>query len=213
MRTEIAQKFEPLFGLQTLAEDPQSFKGARALAHILFENHGVIKRRDHLQTVKDTDRIARGYIRNKSGVFGYQNVFVRDLLKPAPARLMSLLFAFAWDKDGGGDGMPFLPVNGVASAPDDSIYSEAALNKSGYTRLGPRIVRLDIMERLHHLILQAMDDYGGKKFRIAMQMFAMLGCSFEDFENVLIALGYKKNRSLICRPKSARLKNSMCLAF
>ena len=192
MRMEITQKFECLFGLKGLSEDTKSFQGARALAHVLFENNGVIRRMDHLQLVRDTDREARGYIRNKSGVFGFRYVFLKDLLKPAPARLMSLLFAFGWDKDGGGRGNPFMPPNGMSSTPSNTSSTEAAINRAGYTRKGPRIIRLDILERLHHLITQATEMRKDNNFQIAQQMLAMLGCSYDDFQGVLIALGYKK---------------------
>ncbi|PHR92889.1 MAG: hypothetical protein COA69_06065 [Robiginitomaculum sp.] len=201
VRTEISQKFEALLSLKTFCEDPGSFQGARALAHVLYENFGIIRRLEHLQLVKETDNIARGYLRNKSAQFGFHHVFLRDMLKPAPARLMSLLFAFAWDKDGGGHKHPFLPPNGMASTPNDNTYTEAALNKAGYTRQGPRIIRFDMLARLAQMILQATHEHQGnesgsgnapKQFRIAQEMMALLGCGHEDFEGVLKALGYKK---------------------
>jgi len=187
---EINQKFESLFALKSMAEDPGSFQGARALASVLFENYGVILRRHNLKLVKDTDRVARGYLRNKSVKFGYYHVFLRDLMKPAAARLMSLLFSFAWDKDGGGDKQPFLPPNGMSSTPDDAKYSEQSLNKAGYTRYGPRIIRFDILTRLAEIILQATSNRDDKRFRIAQEMMSLLGCSYEEMRQVLEALNY-----------------------
>lgn len=189
---EVNQKFESLFGLKTMAEDAQSFQGSRALASVLFENLGVIRRTDHFKLVKDTDKVSRGYLRNKSVKFGYYHIFLRDLMKPAAARLMSLLFAFAWQKDGGGDGLPFLPQNGMSSTPNDDKYSEQALNKAGYTRCGSRIVRFDILTRLSEIIIQATKERSDKQFRVAQEMMASLGCSYEDMEHVLTSLGFVK---------------------
>jgi ATP-dependent RNA helicase SUPV3L1/SUV3 len=210
LNTEIAQKFEPLFGLKELAEDPRSFQGARAIAHTIYENHGMLVRLEHLQLVKDTDKIARGYIRNRSGRFGYHYVFLRDLLKPASARLMSLLFAYAGDKDGGGECPPFLPPNGLSSLPDDSTYTEACLNVAGYTRRGSRIIRFDTLDTLHKFIVQAQQDQDGKEFRIARQMLASLGCSHEDMRQVLTALGYK-NRTEEMSPEETESRKAEVL--
>lgn len=192
IRTEITQKFESLLALKTFGEDENSFQGARALAHVLFENNGMVVRLKHLQLIKDTDKEARGYLRNLSVQIGFHHVFLRDMLKPAAARLLSLIYAFAWDKDGGGAGNPFLPANGMSSTPDDPTYSESTLNKAGYTRTGPRIIRFDILARLAQMLMQAANAGDNKQFRIAQEMMALLGCGHDDFEGVLTALGYKK---------------------
>ena len=192
IRTEISQKFENLLALKTFVDDENSFQGARGLAHVLYENNGMIVRRKHLQLVKDTDKEARGYLRNMSAQIGFHHVFLRDMLKPAAAKLLSLLFAYAWDKDGGGAGNPFLPTNGMSSTPDDPTYTESSLNKAGYTRTGPRIIRFDILARLAQMLMQAANVGENKQFRIAQEMMALLGCGHDDFQGVLTALGYKK---------------------
>jgi len=195
MQTEIAQKFETLFALGEFAENQNSFKEARYFAGTLFDRHGILVRSTVYKAVKDLGKESRGYIRNHGGVFSFHFVFLRDIIKPAPARLKSLLYAFAWDKYGGGDKTPFLPPNGVSSAPNDPKYREASLNMAGYTRRGPRIIRLDILARLHQLIIQACEKYkpGERKFIIAQEMMSLLGCGYTDFQEVLIALGYEKN--------------------
>ena len=192
LRTEITQKFENLNALKTFCDDPDSHQDARPLAHILYENHGMVERLQHLQLIKDTDQTARGYLRNMSVQIAYHHVFLRDMLKPASARLLSIFYAYAWDKDGGGNTTPFLPANGMASTPDDKTYPETSLNKAGYTRKGPRIIRFDILARLAQMLMQATKEVDGKPFRIAQEMMALLGCSYDDFEGVLEGLGYKK---------------------
>ena len=120
----------------------------------------------YLSLIKDTDKEARGYLRNMSVQIGYHHVFLRDMLKPASARLLSLFFAYAWNKDGGGTRTPFLPPNGMSSTPDDKNYSEAALNKAGYSRIGPRIIRFDILARLSQMLMQAANESPNKLFAL-----------------------------------------------
>lgn len=193
LRLEIQQKLEALVSLNDFATDPQSYPGSRALAALLHENYGNILRGHHYQLIKDVDKISRGHLRAKSVKFGFYHIFLMDLMKPKPARLLSILFAHAWDKDGGGHGKPFLPPNGMASTPDnDKTINEATLNKAGYTRCGPRVVRFDILSRLAEMIIQAKNAFDNKRFRIAQEMMALLGCGYEDLEGVLTALGYKK---------------------
>jgi len=138
LRLEIDQKLACLFALREFAESPTSFKDARALAHMLYENNGHLDQRKHHKLIKDTSSQARGYIRNLGGISGYNYMYMQDLMKPAPARLLSVLFAFAWDKDGGGKGNPFFPPNGMASLPSLPNFSEPVLNMAGYTRRGQR---------------------------------------------------------------------------
>ncbi len=191
LRLEIDQKLACLHGLQEFAESPTSFKDARALAHMLYENYGYLDQRKHHKCIKETSSQARGYIRNLGGIVGYNYVYMQDLMKPAPARLLSILFAFAWNKDGGGNGNPFFPPNGMASLPALPNFSEPALNMAGYTRKGPRFIRFDIYNRLTDMIFQAVKDRGDDgRFIIKKQMISLLGCGVEDFEAFLSKAGY-----------------------
>ncbi len=193
IRLEIDQKLACLFALRDFAKSPTSFKDARAMAHMLFENKGHLDLRKHHKLVKETSSQARGYIRNLGGISGYNYMYMQDLMKPAPARLLSILFAFAWDKDGGGKGDPFFPSNGMTSLPALPNFSEPTLNMAGYTRRGPRIIRFDIMNRITDIIFRAMKDRNDDgRFVIKKQMLALLGCNVEDFEAFLSTLGYKK---------------------
>lgn len=209
INTEIEQKFATLLSLKPFCDDPATYQGARGLAHVLYENYGMIPRLEHLQLVKDTDPTARGYLRKMTVQIGYHHVFLRDMLKPAAARLLSTLFAFAWDKDGGGHKTPFLPTNGMASTPDDAKYSEAALNVAGYTRVGPRIIRFDMLARLSQMLMQAGNASTHKHFRIAQEMMALLGCGFDDMEKILDRLGYQKSSHALTDDEQAEEKRAL----
>ena len=193
LRLEIDQKLACLFALRDFAQSPTSFKDARALAHMLFENNGHLDQRKHHKLLKETSSQARGYIRNLGGIVGFNYVYMQDLMKPGAARLLSILFAFAWDKDGGGKGNPFFPANGMTSLPALPGFSEPVLNMAGYSRRGPRFIRFDILNRTTDIIFQAIKDRNDDGlFVLKKQMMALLGCSVEDFEELLLKLGYTK---------------------
>ncbi len=213
LRIEINQKLACLFALRDFAQSPTSFKDARALAHMLFENNGHLDQRKHHKLIKETSSQARGYIRNLGGITGFNYVYMQDLMKPAAARLLSILFAFAWNKDGGGKGNPFFPANGMTSLPAIPDYSEPVLNMAGYTRRGPRFIRFDILNRLTDIIFQAIKDRNDDgRFVLKKQMMALLGCSVEDIEKLLLKLGYIKITQKFT-PEEAKAHQSYVKAY
>lgn len=193
LRTEIGEKFADILALKTFIDDPNAFKPAKPLARLLYENAGIIRRSTVREIVNSADRQARNYIRGMGGRITTYFIFMQGLMRPGASRLMSLIFAFAWDKDGGGGGNPFLPRNGPSSTPAISGFSEAVLNRAGFTRQGPRIIRLDILETLFRMIRHGLksEKYGEGQFRIAQQMMAALGCNYEDLRGVLKSLSYE----------------------
>lgn len=194
IRLEIAQKLGSIFALREFTEDPASFKDARALAHIMFENNGALDLRAHHQLVRGTDFTARGYIVGLGAAFGFYYAYMRDLMKPAPSRLLSILFIFAWAEKHSSKHLytPFFPSNGMTSSPAVTGYSEEVLNMAGYTCRGPRFIRFDIMNRLAKMLFQVRKERADGRFVIKKEMLSLLGCSFEDLEKILVALKYRK---------------------
>jgi len=122
------------------------------------------------------------------------------MVKPKPARLLSLLIAYG----AGGNKKPWIPFAGVTSIPNEgdlasSGFTEQALSLAGYRAVGPRIIRFDILNRLSFLIREAQDQFKktktpearGHKFQVMAEMLALLGSTYEDVQGVLTALGYK----------------------
>jgi len=114
------------------------------------------------------------------------------MLKPKPARLLSLLVAYG----AGGDGHPFIPFAGVTSIPNtgelsSDNYSADALSLAGYKACGPRIARFDILNRLNLLIRQAQKNNSDHSFQIMQEMLAIMGCTYPEMQGVLESLGYK----------------------
>jgi len=115
-------------------------------------------------------------------------------MKPKAARLLSILTAYG----AGGDRKPFIPFAGVTSIANEGDFasvnfSKQALSMAGYSAIGPRIARFDILNRLGNQIRQAQQQNEalgrGKKFQIMQEMLAIMGCSYDDMQGVLKALG------------------------
>src|SRR5690606_3530132 len=90
----IATVLKPLDDLSR-AEDLQGL--AKGLAFQLVENLGVLFRRDVADDVKTLDQDARASMRRYGIRFGAYHVFMPALLKPAPAELITLLWALKND--------------------------------------------------------------------------------------------------------------------
>ncbi len=177
---------------------------ARGLAYRLVENFGLINRRDIADEVKSLDQEARAALRRLGVRFGAYHIFLPALIKPAPAGLLTLLWALMHngkDKAGFGD-----PVNALAagrtSVVVDPDTDREFYKLAGYRILGRRAVRVDILERVADLIRPALawkpgvgprpeGAYDGSTFLVIPPMMSILGATAADMEEILKALGYR----------------------
>jgi ATP-dependent RNA helicase SUPV3L1/SUV3 len=199
LRAEVTTHLTPLKGLKEFGAKEDALPEAKGFAFTLLENNGNVERREHLKTVQNLNQDSRRQLRELGVQFGFYNIYMPDMLKPKPARLLSLLNAYG----AGGDRKPFIPFAGMTSlANEGDLASEnfgpSALSLAGYRAVGPRIVRLDILNRLSLMIRQAQEQFAaipgvetkGRPFQIMQEMLSLLGGTYEDTQNVLKALGY-----------------------
>jgi ATP-dependent RNA helicase SUPV3L1/SUV3 len=178
---------------------------ARGIAFRLIENFGVVFRRDIADDMKALDSEGRAALRRLGVRFGAYHVFVPALVKPAPAGLITLLWALKNDgKDlaGFGDVVHAL-ASGRTSVVADPAFDRRFFGLAGYRVLGRRAVRVDILERLADLIRPALSwkpgtpgkrpdgAYDGNAFLVTGPMMSILGAGSGDMEEVLKALGYR----------------------
>ena len=117
-----------------------------------------INRRDIAEDVKSLDQDGRAALRRLGVRFGAYHIFVPALLKPAPAGLITLLWALkndGKDKPGFGDVVHALAA-GRTSVVVDPDFDRAFYKLAGFRMLGRRAVRVDILERLADLIRPAL---------------------------------------------------------
>lgn len=201
---QIATVLKPLDDISR-AEDLQGL--AKGLAFQLVENLGVLFRRDVTEEVKTLDQDARASMRRYGIRFGAYHVFLPALLKPAPAELVTLLWALKNDglgKPGYGDLIPVLAA-GRTSVVTDSSYERMFYKLAGFRFLGKRAVRIDILERLADLIRPLLQwkpgtqprpegAYDGRRFTTTTAMLSILGATLDDMEEILKGLGYRADQ-------------------
>jgi ATP-dependent RNA helicase SUPV3L1/SUV3 len=197
----IATVLKPLDDLAQ-AEDIEGL--ARGLAFQIVENLGVLFRRDVTEEVKALDQDARAQLRRHGVRFGAYHIFMPALLKPAPAELITLLWALGndgLDKPGYGDLITVLAA-GRTSVVTDPAFERTFYKLAGFRFLGKRAVRIDILERLADLIRPALNwkpgtgdrpdgAYDGRRFTTTPAMLSILGATPEDIEEILKGLGYR----------------------
>jgi ATP-dependent RNA helicase SUPV3L1/SUV3 len=111
---------------------------------------------------------------------GVETVYIESLLKPRAAALRGLLWA-VWH----GAAAPAVP--GLA-APRDPAVSEAAYGAMGWRVLGPRVLRVDRVERLA-AAARRLARQGA--FGATPALAQLAGSSIGDLASVLPALGYR----------------------
>ncbi|WP_097141197.1 helicase-related protein [Rhizobium subbaraonis] len=197
----IATVLKPLDDLSR-AEDLQGL--AKGLAFQLVESLGVLFRRDVADDVKSLDQEARASIRKHGIRFGAYHIFMPALLKPAPAELITLLWALkndGLDKPGYGELIPALAA-GRTSIVTDPSFERAFYKLAGFRFLGKRAVRIDILERLADIIRPLLQwkpgttprpegAYDGRRFTATTSMLSILGATPDDMEEILKGLGYR----------------------
>ncbi|RJT41005.1 helicase [Mesorhizobium waimense] len=176
----------------------------RGIAFQLVENFGLINRRDIAEEMKSLDQEGRAALRRLGVRFGAYHVFVPALVKPAPAGLVTLLWALkndGKDKPGFGDVVHAL-ASGRTSVVIDPTFDKSFYKLAGYRNLGRRAVRVDILERLADLIRPATNwkpglgqrpegAYDGEAFMVTPPMMSILGATADDMEEILKGLGYR----------------------
>ena len=176
----------------------------RGLAFQIVENLGILPRRDVAEEVRGLDQDSRAALRRLGVRFGAYHVFMPMLLKPAPAGLITLLWALKNDgreRAGYGDVVNVLAA-GRTSVVVDPAFDHQFYRLAGYRVLGRRAVRIDILERLADLIRPALawrpgsgarpdGAYDGGRFIVTPAMMSILGATTEDMEEILRSLGYR----------------------
>ncbi|MBI1236126.1 MAG: ATP-dependent DNA helicase [Alphaproteobacteria bacterium] len=190
IRAQISRDLQPLLRL-TSDEANQALSGmARGLAFRLAENGGAIARHEIDADVRALSAAERRALRRLGIRIGEFSVFMPALIKPRIARLSGLLRAVYQ-----GDRLrAFQPAPGLMSVAADESRPAADHAAAGFQRCGPRIVRIDILERLADLVRDARAAGKNRDFELAPAMTSLLGCSVQDLRGVLSSLGFRRVR-------------------
>ena len=200
-RAHVAKVFEPLLKLRD-AEDVTGL--ARGIAFRLIEALGSIRRDEASDDIQALAQPDRAQLRKYGVRFGAFSIFMPALLKPAPAHLALLLHAVHAARGAAGE-LPAPPAPGLTSATAEPGVPDFFYPALGFRVCGPRAVRLDMLERLADAIRPKIaaraslgEGYGGAGFVADADLMSLVGCSGEEFEGLLKALGF--------RPQTVRVK-------
>ncbi|RIA45397.1 helicase-related protein [Dichotomicrobium thermohalophilum] len=210
----ISQRIKPLVDLAAAAD----LDGiARGIAFRMVENFGSLKRDTVAEEVRGLDQTARAGLRKYGVRFGAYNIFFPALMKPDAAELLLLLWGLKHGAEGGLDpyALPEMPRPGLTSVTADLTLPEAFYRACGFHVCGGRAVRIDILERLGDQIRPLVSwkpdgenaeppagALGGGAFKVQPDMMAILGCSQEELNGVLKALGYRLERRPVTPPSA-----------
>ncbi len=197
---------EPLVRLR---DDDEITGVARGLAWRLVEGLGIVPRAEVAADVRGMDQETRGLLRRHGVRFGAFHIFIPALLKPAPAQLRVLLWGLQKEKEGvvTVTSLPEPPGQGLTSVEKDPAWPEGFCQVCGYMDCGPRVVRVDMLERLGDMIRERVfwkprfdgeerpaGSVEGGGFIVIPDMMSLVGCSGDDFSAVLKALGYRAEK-------------------
>ena len=199
LRTKIAADLAPLKALEA-ADGLQGL--ARGLAFQLIENKGSLPRRDIADILSKLDQDLRGQLRKLGVRFGFYNVFMPALLKPAPARLLALLSLIEANQQSATprdiaaslDDLPAAGLTSCARTPLPFWLYRAA----GFYTTKNRAIRLDMLERLADLIRPALEESKathGQGFQASEAMMSIMGCGVDELAEILSALGYQSHQA------------------
>jgi hypothetical protein len=160
----------------------------RGLVFQLYENNGVIKRRNVDKIVKLIPTEERKKLWGMGIKIGRYHIYLPKMLKPKAVNFrISLwkIFHNLSDKN-------VIPKSGLNFL-SNLKYDKNFLLLCGFEKFGEFFVRIDILEKL---FLKIIDNTKDKKFKINAEMMNLLGCSKENFYKLMRYMDYKKDKEL-----------------
>ncbi|MCP5432847.1 MAG: disulfide oxidoreductase [Alphaproteobacteria bacterium] len=130
---------------------------ARGIAFRLIEAFGALDRRQVADDIRQLAPVERSQLRRLGVRIGEFSVFLPSLLKPSPARLLSVLWAAFEDRFRPDLPIPSLPQPGLCSVGLEAGSPRAFYGAVGFRVLGKRAVRIDMLERLADLLRKARE--------------------------------------------------------
>jgi len=160
----------------------------RALSFQLFENNGVLKRKNIDEIIKLISKEERKKLWNMGIKIGRYHVFLPKMLKPKAVTLRTMLWKI-YNNVSSNDNMPKFGLNFVIN----ENFNEKFLLLCGFERFKDYFVRIDILEKLFiHIIEKSVD----RRFKVSPEMMNLLGCSKENFYKLINLMNYKKSKEV-----------------
>ena len=158
----------------------------RALSFQLYENNGVLKRKNIDEVIKLISKEARRKLWDMGIKIGRYHVFLPKMLKPKAVTLRTMLWSI-YNNDLSNVNIPKFGLNFVIN----KSFNEKFLLLCGFERFKDFFIRVDILEKLFISIIDKSID---RKFKISPEMMNLLGCTKENFFKLMDLMNYKKSK-------------------
>ena len=183
------------------AETADLTGAARGLVFQLSENMGSLPRAALNQQIEALSRDERKALKTIGIIIGRASVYLPGLLKPAPTRFLSLLWALANDVRP----QPEIPHPGRVSLPTGD-FPGGYLAAIGYRPAGRLALRLDILERI---AAQAWQLCRKGPFAVDSQLLSQAGCGAKDMIAILHELGFRQDGDLFAVDQKSKPKRKV----
>ena len=160
----------------------------RALSFQLYENNGILKRKDIATIIKLISKEERKKLWNMGIKVGRYHVFLPKMLKPKAVTLRTMLWNI-YNNILPNTSIPKFGLNFVVN----ENFNEKFLLLCGFEKFKNFFIRVDILEKLFINIIEKSID---RKFKISPEMMNLLGCSKENFYKLLDLMNYKKSKEI-----------------
>ncbi len=174
-----------LGSLLKLKDIKSSNPSTRALAYMLYENNGVLKRENIKKLLKDIDQYQRKILRDKGVKFGRYHIFLYKLFKPNIVSLRLILWKNYNEKNYNLEP----PTFGLNFVINNKFIDKNFMLMCGFEKFEEYFVRIDILERLFLEII-GTDSKNNNKIELVPKMLNLLGCSRENFLNLIKKMDY-----------------------
>ena len=161
---------------------------ARALCYQLFENNGVIIRETVHQMVKNISKEDRLDLRKVGVKIGRYHIFLPRMLKPNAVELRVKLWKLYFPEDK----KYIIPKSGLNFLKEEMKKNNKFLLICGFENFNKFYIRVDILERF---FLKIIDNSKNGSFKIDSNMINLIGCSKENFFELLELMEYKPKKS------------------
>jgi ATP-dependent RNA helicase SUPV3L1/SUV3 len=168
---------------------------ARGLAFALAEGLGAVSRRSVAKQVNALSASQRSELGRLGVSIGRLAVFLPALQRADAMRLRARLFAVRRGLP------PEIGPEGIPSAPNDATRPPDFFLACGYFAAGPRVVRLDRLERAAALTSRL--SHSGP-FIPPRELAGVLGCRTEELKALLAAIGYDERDGKFERARHAK---------
>ncbi len=160
----------------------------RGLTFQLYENNGVIKRKEVDKIVKLIPAEERKKLWGMGIKIGRYHIYLPKMLKPKAVEFRINLWKI------------FHNLSNKNTIPKSGLNFLTGINFErnflllcGFEKFKDFFVRIDILEKL---FLKIIENTKEKKFRVNADMMNLLGCSKENFYKLMTYMDYKKDKSV-----------------